>query len=769
MGRSRLQSFLTVLLFLSVCATTYALRWPLVTANDRYFRDEDDSRQFNRTVEMVKEKDLNPRYFNKPSLNFYLRLPVVLGGYAAAKSKGEIQSLDEIQTRDPFGLSGWSFVASHPTILRWNRIFSISLSVGVVAFAFIIAIQLGRGPGYASLAGLITGLSPEVLKNSHIIGVDVLMAFFCLACTAVGIRCVSKTSRASLVLCGLLAGLAGAAKYNALPIVLVPLSVWALKERTRYGLFLALVSPGVGFFFGCPYSLLSFTEFGQAVVQEAWHYSVAGHEGHSAEPGLEQAIFYFGWLIAEGVGIAAGGLALASSVYFVKRRNFEIAVFLSFPIAYSLLMIFQKTNFTRNMVVMVPYVAVMAVCGLARLAKVAEHESVKKGAPPALASLAIIQLAIPCVVFIRAQDRIDSRDIAASWISLERPADQDVAVSGPLQISPAALKSPGVDIFTPSEKTSAALIQEGYSFAIMSPLSTVASDRALLSTAKDIPGALFQQKIPDSPAIRVYRLNTDRLDLASKKAPSSLVLAAADPASPPTCATEEEPFCWLTARHTNVTLQDKVSDARTVRMPVMSPWSNQEITIATPKGTQLYRGTIESASAWSEISFKLPPNIESLSVTLGRVHSLASRKKGSDSRRLGLAVKAPSFETIPQTEAEGQSTSVLSAYPEPIRLAVIDTLTQEIEAPADPNPIPIQEAALTPQAPETPGNIYTLLQTLDAEVADGDAPPQGQPQQPQAEVVNIPPVQEAESVVQQQQEFRKKFLDTILAATSEES
>jgi 4-amino-4-deoxy-L-arabinose transferase-like glycosyltransferase len=56
-----------------------------------------------------------------------------------------------------------------------------------VAFAFIIAIQLGRSAAYASLAALISGLSPEVLKNSHIVGVDVLMAFLCLACTSIGI------------------------------------------------------------------------------------------------------------------------------------------------------------------------------------------------------------------------------------------------------------------------------------------------------------------------------------------------------------------------------------------------------------------------------------------------------------------------------------------------------------------------------------------------------------------------------------------------------
>lgn len=768
MSGSYLKSIFTGLLFLSVCATAFALRWPLVSANDRYFRDEDDSRQFNRAVEMARDRDLNPRYFNKPSLDFYLRIPVVLSSYAFAKSRGEIQNIEEIKTRDPFGPSGLAFAVSHPTVLRWNRIFSVCLSVGVVALAFIIAMQLGRGPAYASLAALITTLSPEVLKNSFVVGVDVLMAFFCLACTAVGIRCVSRTSRSTLVVCGLLAGLAGAAKYNALPIVLVPLSVWALTERTRYGLFLALVSPGVGFFLGCPYSLLSFPEFAQAVVYEAWHYSVAGHAGHSAEPGLEQAIFYFGWLIAEGVGVAAGGLALASSVYFIKRRNFEIAVFLAFPIAYSLLMIFQKTNFTKNMVVMVPYVAIMAVCGLARLAKVAEHESVKKGAPPALASLAIIQLAIPCVAFIRAQNRLDSRDVASQWISGERQADEDVAVSGPLQLSPTALKQSGVDVFTPSEKTSASLLQEGYTYIVMSPLSTVASDRDLLSVAKEIPGALYQQKIPDSPAIRVYRLSADRVDIAAKRAPSSLVLATPDGDSRPSCASDEEDYCWLMARRSTITLQAKSAEARRVILPVMSPWAGQEVIITTPRGTQLYSGAIEEASVWVDIVFRLPADIDSISVTLSQIHSHASRGRGNDTRRLGLAVKVPTFEPVSSTEALPQNNSILSFYPEPIRVSIVETLTQELEAPADPITPPIQEQPTTPTAPETTGNIYTLLQALDSEVEEGSVTG-GAPAQQEAQIVEIPKVQESAEIAQQQEQFRKKFLETILAASSGES
>lgn len=329
-------------------------------------------------------------------------------------------------------------------------------------------------------------------------------------------------------------------------------------------------------------------------------------------------------------------------------------------------------------------------------------------------------------------------------------------------------QNPWVDLFTPSEKTPASLIQEGYTYVVMSPLSTVASDRPLLSLAKDIPGALYQQQIPDSPAIRIYRLSIDRLDIVSKRAPSTLVLATPDKTSPPTCAAEGETFCWLTSRFTNVTLQDKAAEPRRVRLSVMTPWTNQEVVFTTQKGTQLYRGTVKSASTWTDITFTLPANVDSISVVLSQVHSLASRQRGTDTRRLGLALKAPSFEPLSQSELEQQNISVLSAYPEPIRLAIADTLTQELEAPADSSPSTSQELHSTPQAPEAQGSIYTLLQSLNAENDDtGSAPTQTTEQQPQA--VDIPNVQEPTTIAKQQEEFRKKFLDTILAATPEES
>ena len=65
-----------------------------------YFYQEDEGHHFNRLVEMVKNGDFNPHYFNKPSLHFYLRMPAIAGSFLWSARANEIESIQDIVTRD---------------------------------------------------------------------------------------------------------------------------------------------------------------------------------------------------------------------------------------------------------------------------------------------------------------------------------------------------------------------------------------------------------------------------------------------------------------------------------------------------------------------------------------------------------------------------------------------------------------------------------------------------------------------------------------------
>lgn len=66
------------------------LRVPYVTRGMPFFYEQDEAHHFHRTVQMVKDGSFDPKYFNKPSLHFYLRMPVVAAAFIAAARDGEI-------------------------------------------------------------------------------------------------------------------------------------------------------------------------------------------------------------------------------------------------------------------------------------------------------------------------------------------------------------------------------------------------------------------------------------------------------------------------------------------------------------------------------------------------------------------------------------------------------------------------------------------------------------------------------------------------------
>src|SRR3990167_1306941 len=112
------------------------LRLPFVSRDLPYFAREDEAHHFNRVVNMVKSGDFNPHYFHKPSLHFYLRMPVVALSFLWNVSEGHIRSVEDIRTGDPFGLNGYAFAVSHPGIVKWNRSFSVLIILLVIAFTY---------------------------------------------------------------------------------------------------------------------------------------------------------------------------------------------------------------------------------------------------------------------------------------------------------------------------------------------------------------------------------------------------------------------------------------------------------------------------------------------------------------------------------------------------------------------------------------------------------------------------------------------------------
>lgn len=631
---------------LALCVISLATSWPLILGNSKYFYHEDDAHHFNRTIEMSVRRDLNPYYFNKPALHFYLRMPLV---YAAAwyeRRAGRIDSLRDIRTRDPYGLAGYAYTPSHPRVLALLRLESAAWSALMAVATFLVVGLLRHSIRVAFAAALIVIASPEVLRNSYVIGVDTLMGLLCIATTAYAFWAQNTYSKRKLAICALLSGLACAAKYNAAPIVLVPLTLWWLTDRTLKGFLLVSTLPALGYLIGAPYTVLAWDEFIKGISYEAWHYGVAGHEGHTADRGWPQALLYLRWTLSDGIGVTAAVLALLGgswlSVY--DRRAFLLLV--AFPLPYALLMVAQKTHFTRNMVVMVPYLATLAGVGIVALISTIKDRRWQHIATIIITLIAIWPIGRLSLATIDAtRHQHDSRDATLAWIvqhsstqTTTTTNNTDIAVAGALQLPIHVFAMHGVDAFNTDKQTLAHLLQAGYEYIVI-PSDVTILDAELTEIVTSIPGEPWPQRVPRNPAISIVRAKPHGIEKAARRAPSTLSFIAGRTLLWPNCpAKPGEDYCWITARVTELAIPALEGPGI---FEIRSPWPEQTVTLTDMHGQLLASTKLTEGAPWETLPIPASPDGQPRTVymTVTQVHSPQSLGINGDTRRLGVAVR----------------------------------------------------------------------------------------------------------------------------------
>ena len=338
------------------------LRYPQIGAGMPYFYQEDEGHHFNRLVEMVKNGDFNPHYFNKPSLHFYLRMPAIAGSFLWSARANEIESIQDIVTRDDAGLGGYAWSASHPRVVEWTRSVSTILSLLTIFVSYLLASQLVDSRWPAVLAALLVACSPALVSDSEKIGVDTLMTLMCVTTIYLAVRAMAEPTIGRIVATGFVAGLAVSSKYNALPIAAIPVLACLLSRRySMAGLTAALVMPAAGFLVGTPFALVEIPAFLDGMAFEVRHYGVLGHGSATIEPGWPHARAFLGWMLNVAAGLLPTFLGLAGAGLLLWRRQRVGLLVLFFPACFLLLMVNQRVAFFRNMLVMIPFFCILAV------------------------------------------------------------------------------------------------------------------------------------------------------------------------------------------------------------------------------------------------------------------------------------------------------------------------------------------------------------------------------------------------------------------------
>lgn len=657
-----------ILFGLAILFVAFAFRSYTVSRNLPYFYDEDEAHHYNRTVNMVKTGELNPHYFHKPSLHFYLRMPVVWASYLWSKHKGYLSSLEDIRTNNRYGLGTYAFTASHEGIVKWNRAFSLLLSLCLILLTFVIAYQVTSSLPISVAAGLLASCSPALIEYSSVIGVDVLMSMFCCASVYAALRFVSSPSNFKLFLSAALAGLAISSKYNAAPVIAVPIiALFVSERRVDFGKsFLAGLTTVLFFFLASPFILVTLHTFIKDVSYEVWHYGVAGHAGHSANPGLDQIVFYSKWFANEGFGFTASIFALFGLLILLVKPSKESWVLISLPILFFGLMIAQKTNFVRNMLVMIPFLSIFAAIGIERLCRAITSSNVL------LSTSYIALVAIACIqpTFMSLENRqeslntVESRRALAKWFFINNEDEKETAISGELLVPREIYSAKNATTVDEKTKDPLDLYLLGYDRLIMGDGIRELDYSALpyLKLEQYIPGEKGEQRIVKNPAINILAFDkVDSLILLVKDkltGCSECHLRMAKKDGKFLCGTSDTPedYCWVSRRLTQLAIENDnfslpQSGIVKLEIEIMSPWENQELALTSRDHSQAFIFfTNKSPGKWQTLELEVPadaievdPSNQDIKLPLIYTPIIKSPFKngiGEDRRRLGFAIRS---------------------------------------------------------------------------------------------------------------------------------
>ncbi len=602
------------------------LRAPGIYGGLPYFYNEDEAHHFNRLAEIAKSGDMNPHYFHKPSLHFYLRLPAFYLTYLAERSTGRMQSLDEIITRDRFGLAGFSFAASHPWFVVTSRLTSFAFTLATL----LLLIPAGRFFRFSNSASTFSALAfaalPPFIAYAGTVGVDTLMTLLCFGASIAALRLNRSPGLGNLLLCAILAGAAVSSKYNALPIAALPLITLIIsKERLPSRYFLALIIPPVAFLLCSPFIVFEFRTFWEQLSYEVWHYRVAGHVGNEAEPGIPQALFYLRWFWDHGTGGILLVLAAFGSLNLLRSR--AGLIFLAFPVLYFIEMSLQKANFTRNMLVLLPYLVVCSGSAV-QFAKRRVNRTAFQLSAFILCTLIVRELAPQIILERYNLSRKDARVEATTYINTL--PSKETAIAGELQMTPL--------LFNASHNHKVRL-----SGSSLQRVYLAGFDRVVIGDEFPVPESVRTTKFMGSsessdnrvevdPTVRVIELDEieSSIKLSALKDTSAMVTIAKD------LSTDCEGFtiesrCWLRSRLTKIYLPQNTS----VELTVLSPWANLLEVLDSSEGRVISSQRIE---AGIESKIILPFSRDG--VIIFAKHLVTPKKIGlnSDERRLAIAI-----------------------------------------------------------------------------------------------------------------------------------
>lgn len=361
-------------------------------------------------------RDLNPRFFQYPSLYLYLVSGAFGVDYAWGRIAGTYDSLQQFLNQMVLNRGHLHLVGRLLTALFGALTVLPLLRLGTALFDRPTAL----------LAGLGLAVTHLHARESHFATTDVPMVFFITWAMALLAALPADAGWPAFARAGLVAGLATSTKYAG-GLLVLPAAVAALRSAgplpRRVAAFTAFTLALVAAFFAAtPYAIPEWPRFLSDVLHQSGHLD-EGHRGlvvagwrHHLTVSLWHGL---GWpqLVAAGAG----------AVWLMARDRGKAALILAFPVAYFVLIARGQTAFVRYALPLVPFACLLAAAAVRGLAK----QLTSRGAAALLLHALVL---LPSAVAVARTDqlltRTDTRVLATSWVRDHVPAGAAVGQAG---------------------------------------------------------------------------------------------------------------------------------------------------------------------------------------------------------------------------------------------------------------------------------------------------------------------------------------------------
>jgi len=426
----RLAIFL-IILVLSVATRFWGLGWGLPNT---YHIDED---WFAGKAINFLEGDLNPNFFDVPTLHMYTLAGMWKIYYWIEKAGGGIRSPAEF--RDT--------LTRNPTVFYLlGRALSALMGVGTILLLYLLGKRM-YGPRAGAIAALMLVFALDHARISHDMLPDVPMVFFLVLAYLCIWNIAEKGRTRDYLWAGVAAGLAMTTKYGGL-LMFLPLfiaHVYRIRETKRPAREI-IFSPrliGAGLIFlavfvlGSPYIVLNFPKFLKAFKWQSSHLATVGHTGSSTEQ--TPLLFYLQYGFKENIGVLSQFLVLGGLALGFKRRQKRDLILYSYPVVMLIMIATWKARATRYLFPMAPFFILIGAVFLDRML-----ESIGRKIAPAGAErkrrLAFAAISIFLVAGILAPSALrlgrfdaalagaDSRTRAKEWIEYNIPQGTRIAL-----------------------------------------------------------------------------------------------------------------------------------------------------------------------------------------------------------------------------------------------------------------------------------------------------------------------------------------------------